>query len=484
MKAKVLCGVLFTSLFSQLGATQTISMREFLGSVRESHPLFAKEALSVQIETREQERLLGSQDWVVSSSPFYIYQDLVATSSFSPERMHATGAGVALERRFWKTGGRFSLSWSSDFTDQEIPDIVIPIPPEPIVIPAGPSNFYQNKAYLTYSQPLLQNRGGKLDRLNYELSKYTMQSAELAALENQEVFCLDLGLKFLDWVLLSEQSRIANERVSLAEEQLRQTRRKRAAHLVDQVDVLRAQDAVRIAKQGIVLIQSQWKSKQAELAVLAQSEELYQMSPDFNLYGLETLPDPDEAASMLKEQSRILKALTIRREQLSQLLEGFAETRRPQLLLTVSAGLQGGDENLGGSFELNKPDLSAALSFRYPLGNRTAHAEVEKTALKRRQLEKEIENVTLDLEAAMRNLLISIKEMEKALALNQEHIESAKAKTKEELRLYNQGRGVLTFVIQSRDNEEQAKLTCAQNSTAYHKLVLQYRALADELIQP
>ena len=81
----------------------------------------------------------------------------------------------------------------------------------------------------------------------------------------------------------------------------------------------------------------------------------------------------------------------------------------------------------------------------------------------------------------MRNLLISIKEMEKVLVLNQEQIESAKAKTREELRLYNQGRGILTFVIQSRDNEEQAKLTYAQNAANYHKLILQYRALMDEL---
>jgi len=50
------------------------------------------------------------------------------------------------------------------------------------------------------------------------------------------------------------------------------------------------------------------------------------------------------------------------------------------------------------------------------------------------------------------------------------------------LKLYNQGRGDLTFVIQSRDNEENAKLTYAQNSTLYHKLILQYRSLLDELL--
>jgi outer membrane protein TolC len=68
------------------------------------------------------------------------------------------------------------------------------------------------------------------------------------------------------------------------------------------------------------------------------------------------------------------------------------------------------------------------------------------------------------------------------LKLNQEQIESARQKTEEELKLYNQGRGDLTFVIQSRDNEENAKLTYAQNSIFYHKLILQYHALLDELL--
>ncbi|MCK4251372.1 TolC family protein, partial [candidate division WOR-3 bacterium] len=329
--------------------------------------------------------------------------------------------------------------------------------------------------------PLLQNFGGRLDRLNYELSQYDIDFTEIQVLENQEGFVLDLGLNFLDWTLLSEQKRIANERLNLAQEQLQQTRRKRQANLVDKVDVLRTEDAARIANQNIVLIQSQFKSKQAELAVLAQSQEIYNLNPEFDLYTLETLPTLDDAVSQLKEKSRILRALGVRREQLSHLSKGYTETKRPQLFLSIGTGLQSGDEEFSNSFDLDKPDVLVALDFHYPFGNRTAKSDIAKTDLELIQIEKDIENVSLNLEAGVRNLLISIKEMEKVLVLNQEQIESAKAKTREELRLYNQGRGILTFVIQSRDNEEQAKLTYAQNAANYHKLILQYRALMDEL---
>ena len=89
----------------------------------------------------------------------------------------------------------------------------------------------------------------------------------------------------------------------------------------------------------------------------------------------------------------------------------------------------------------------------------------------------------LDLESSMVSLLIRIVELEKVLALNRAQIESAEEKTEEELKLYNRGRSQLTFVIQSRDNEQNARLSLAENAALYHGLILQYRALLDELLK-
>ncbi len=94
----------------------------------------------------------------------------------------------------------------------------------------------------------------------------------------------------------------------------------------------------------------------------------------------------------------------------------------------------------------------------------------------------DLRNIALQLEANVRSLLIQITEIEKVLALNREQIDSSKKKTEEEFKLYNQGRGQLTFVIQSSDNEQNARLTYAQNAKLYHELILRYRALVDELL--
>ena len=150
--------------------------------------------------------------------------------------------------------------------------------------------------------------------------------------------------------------------------------------------------------------------------------------------------------------------------------------------LEESGGLQEGDEDFMDALGLSKPDIGVALDFRYPLGNRTARADVAQATLQERQLEKEIESVTLNLEAELRNLWIQITEMVAVLAINREQIETAREKTREEKRLYDQGRGELTFVIQSQDSEALAELRHAVNAASYQRLVLSYRALLDELL--
>ena len=482
MRCFVIFSLLMMLIMPARAYAESISLESFLDRIQERHPFFEKESLSVEIDQRAQQSLLGAKDWQMSGSTFLSHQKLIPTSSFVADRIDVLGAEIAAERAFWGSGGRLSLSWASQFTDQKVANIIIPFPTGNMIVPTGPSEFYQHRVYAGYVQPLLQNFSGKLDRLEYELSDYDIDFTEVQVLENQEGFLVSIADRFLDWVLLTEQKRIAVERTRLAEEELERTVEKRKSYLVDQVDVLRAEDAVRIAKQNMVLVESQWKALRAELSVLCQSKDLCDKSPDFDLYQREELPSPDEARSRLREQSRILETLRIRREQLLYLRGGFEEQGRPQLFLNLGAALQGGNDEFGESMVLDRPDLSVSLVLQHPIGNRTARANIDKASLEIEQLDKEIENVSLDLESGLVNLLILIEEMEKVLELNLEQIESARVKTEEELDLYNQGRGDLTFVILSRDNEQQAALTYAQNAASYQKLILQYRALMDEFL--
>lgn len=143
--------------------------------------------------------------------------------------------------------------------------------------------------------------------------------------------------------------------------------------------------------------------------------------------------------------------------------------------------MKNADEAIGKSFVMDKPDARVGVQLAVSLERRTARSQIARTDVQIDQMEKQIDELTIDMVSALTNVHILITEYENVLSLNVEQIESAEKKTEEKLKLYNRGRGQLTFVIQSRDSEEAAKLTYASNALTYHTLILQYRALMDQL---
>jgi len=229
-------------------------------------------------------------------------------------------------------------------------------------------------------------------------------------------------------------------------------------------------------------LESQAKALQAELAELSQDQKIYNLRPEFDLYKVEELIPLENAVSQLRENSRILNSIRINLRKLEYARKGYEENIKPDLSLVAQFNTKRIDETFGKALEMDKPDALVGVQLSFPLDNLTSKSQVKTTNLQIAQLKKQLEEISLGLVSTLTNLHIQIVEMEKVLVLNQEQIESAREKTKEELKLYNQGRGSLTFVIQSRDSEQNAKLNYAQNALTYHKLLLQYHALMDQFL--
>lgn len=470
MKPTYLLTFFLTAWLSTVAAAEDIDLAGFLAKVRDNHPFFAKEALSPEIEREQQQRFLGEQDWVVTADPRYSHEEHSQGNLLIPETSDQYRLDAAVERLFWGNGSRVSIGYDYTRVDQTFR------------APVGVFDQHNNGVTLTYTVPLLKNRGGVVSRLEYELQGYNVDLAKVTSRENQERFLEGLGARFLDWVLLTERRRIAASRLSLAEEELRRTERKRRARLVVEVDVLRARDEVVSARQRLRQVESEWRALQAELAVEARDASLRNAMPRFDLYALATLPDLEQASRKLDERSRLLHAIDLQLARTSHLETGLREEEKPELDLALSSGLLGEDERFSDSLDFNEPRYSVGLRFRYPLGQRTAKADVAKARLQYRQLKEERASVAVQLEAELNNLLVQLHELREVLALNREQIDVARRRTREELRRYEQGRSELTFVIQSRDSEQIAHLSYASNATVYQKLLLRYASLMDSLL--
>ena len=470
IKSLIIMSALVVCLCACLSA-ETITQNEFLDRLKQTHPLFVKEKLATQIEEKKRLSYLGGQDWSIRSSIYYSHDEPVFAIA-GPEKIDALSFSGGIEKAIWSTGGRLSASFSSSYNDLSInPQMGIP------------DSYFENRLLVSYSHPLLRNSGGSLDRLEYELAEFDVDLSQVISLEKEEVFLAQAASRYLDWVLLREQQRIVVERHRLSEEELSRTREKRESNLIDEVDVIRAENAERVAKQELLLIETQANALKAELAVLLQDSALVTLEPSYNLYETIKLPSWDDAYNLIMDSSRLLKALTLRIEQQQLIRTGYAEQDKNDLSLITQVGLKNTETSYGNSLAMDIPEVRLGLQLTFPLGKTTAKANIARTDLVMLQLEKQVQELTIELSSTTANLLTQMSQLESVLQLNREQIESAERKTAEELKLYEQGRGELTFVIQSRDSEQAARLTYAVNALTYHKLLLRLQELTDQLHQ-
>lgn len=466
------------------GPTLSVTLDDYLAAVHDYHPVFTSETLRYEVEFKRQQALEGDEDWTLALNPAYDYDEPLQNRFAVPKEARNLHMSASLQREVWKTGGRLGLTYDYNYNDSELAPVFLPIEgAEPVDI-TGPAKFFDNAVGMTYTHPLLRNRGGTLDSLEADLQDYTARQTVFDAYETQETFLQSAALLFLDWALIVEQLRIGEERLKLAKEELADTKKKHDVNLVEKVNVHRAEDAVLVAEQGIRQLQRESRAVQLQLAFLAGRRDKPYQRPEFDLYQTYALPDADAEVEKLAGGSRVLKQLDLRVRQIEREIDGLDSVSKASLDVVLSGGLKDGAVTYSDSTGFDHPNVGAALTYQYPLGNHGAKAELERAKLDRMRAQKIREGAAIELESAARVLLVRIEDHLPVLVLNRARIETAAQKTKEEVRLFEQGRNEFTFVIQSRDAEARAKLSYAENATLYQRFIIEFRALTDQLFKP
>jgi len=452
---------------------QADGLDRFLQQLQNEHPFFRAEALALEVQKKNRDAAQGEESWVVQSSPAYTYQEPVSSSAFNPEEITTVAVDLELQRPVWQTGGQLSFGALYDYTDQQTPVIAGPTG-EPIQ--TGLPRFHQHGLFATYIQPLLKNRGGTLSRLEADQQQYQVELQALNTAENQEAFLQNQALAYLEWAFRLAQMDIVQQREALAIEQVERTREQFDANVVDEVDLLRAEDGLRLALQRTAEVRSLEQSSRARLAAECGCELPEQSHIDF----FQTVSSP--SARVLLENHRTIQALTIQQKLVEREAQGLESAADPELNLELSGGVRSGDSEYSGFSDLDQPEVRVGLMFRYPLGNASAQAEQARNHLRIEELEARRETALRSLSAQQRALTAQIKELVNILKLNREQIRSAEKRTFSEKALYEVGRSPLTFVIESRDNEAEAHNRLLENSFRYKSLQVELASLEDRLL--
>lgn len=458
-------------------AQKSIGRQQFLEYMLANHPNMIQESINSDIALQDKRAQQAGQEWELQVKAQQAQQQELLPS-FGPEKVDQSSLSASIGRPIWKTGARFSIAADAVQQDNSYDaNVNQPFP--------SPTDSETQQLSLTLSQPLLKNFMGSQSRLALDLSDYNVSLVQLQVEEQQEQFIQLILDQFLDWVSLEEELRINKERLALAKRQSEEINKRLQRSLVEKVDWLRTRDSERLAEQQLLLSQSRLRAKREALANLSNYPELALLSPDFDLYDFPKLPELARLLDWVAQDSRRLAMVRAQEGQLQRQLKSVEDRQKAELNLDLSSAVKKEEQSglaLGQPDNDDGIDYSIGLHYRKKLGNKAAKSELQKLQLQLDQNALAQEYLQMEMRANIQDLYIQLKEMRKVLALNADLVATAEEITKEEYRVYQQGRSDLTNVISSRDQARNTHLQYARNAITYHRLFLQLESLTDRLL--
>ncbi|MCK5832699.1 TolC family protein [bacterium] len=465
----VIAFLITTALLAQ----ESVTFDRFLNNLIETHPIFERTEYGPRIIEAEREGLTGSEDWNINSSAGVSSIAQTASTGMGIDRTTSAALGGGVSRTFWSTGGIMSAEislgnkWLS-YNDNPI-------------YAASPNNAFENSIYVSYIQPLMKNWQGLLYTLPYDMKSVEAAQESLSILEVEENFLAMNTPYFLDWVYFLEEKKILEHRRDLARQSLEQTKKKRARNIVDEVDVIRAENSLKNVEMAIESNEMSFTSLIDRLVEITGDGQIGGKSPRFDIFEAHELRDIEEIATEFVDRSRVLSKIKKTIELLDFKRKISEESMKSDLSLQARVGVKDYDEDFLDAIAMDKPDVSLNLIYEFPLDKTASKADLRSIELQVGQIRLQIAEAEIKYLSGIRALYAQVRDMQGIMAINREQIELAERQTIEEVKQYEVGRNDFTNVIRSQDSEANARLTLMRNALTYHKLYIQLLSLIDGL---
>ena len=470
--------LLFILLYPSLSFAEQLTLNSFLEQLEDRHPRIKGLEENKRISEAAKRREEGTKDWEVAAGTSYRYDEPAQIGIAVPDNTEKILTEAEVRKKLWSTGGNLSARYFNNYENTEVREFS----------GAGfdsssffPEDFYQNGVLLSYTQPLLKNRGGTLDNLAYELKGFDEKISLARSQESSELFLLESGLLFIQWAELEAKKNILKERLALAKKQFKETKDMASAGVKEDVDLFQAEESIWLSQQNLNLTESNSKAIRAQIANLLQKDN-ENLSVSYNLGSKLKNPQLASIIQEIKNNSRSLKLVKIEKDRAERELEGIDDQKNHQLDLELSAGLTSGEEDSSDSFDLDKSNALVGLRYTRALGQTTNDADLDRITSRLEQLKHEYDDQFLILSSAAKSLIKRINGLEGVIDANLKQLDSAIKRTKGEDKIYKQGRRELNFVIQSQDSEQAARFQLVENRALYHSLHLQLKELTDSLL--
>lgn len=371
---------------------------------------------------------------------------------------------------------------------------------------------------LSFSQPLLRNRGSAVNRLAISIARSRLRRSEYDLRDSVMRLLTDAETAYWDVIQARENLRVQESSLSLAAESLKRAERELALGALSPLDIYNPQQQYATAEIGV----SQAKFRLAQVEDALRKQISVDLDPEVRRLPItltETVMPATEAAAVDAEMA-VEKALRARPDLKSRLqaldvdelsIRQARNNLRPDLSLTGAYTTQGrggtffqrgnvftgtgtqqsiisvtpgglGDA-LDQLFGFGYPVYSFGLTLRLPIRDRRVAADLADAVVQKRIDTLQVRNVEQQIRLDVLNAVNQVEASKASVKLAITAQDFARKYLEAEQKKYELGTSQIFFVLQAQNSLVAAEATVVQNSVNYRRNLLNLLRRTGELLE-
>jgi outer membrane protein len=333
---------------------------------------------------------------------------------------------------------------------------------------------------ITLNQPLLKGFGRGANLANLRKARLAQLASEYELRGFAETLVADVEKTCWDYILAQRRIKIFMESRMLAEEQLEETRKRIKIGKLAEVELYAAEAEVALRKENLINARSNLALTRLKLQRLINNPDAGPLSSPIGITDTPFTATPDicelseHIDRALKMRPEINQAkLDIKQDEIE-----IVRTKNgllPVLDFFITVGKTGYADSFGdafGNIDEGEYDISAGISFTYPIKKRADRATHDRSMLFRRQSEEALKNleqlVELDVHSAIIEINRANEQVSATAATRKLQQESLRAETEK----FRVGKSTALLVARAQRDFLESQLTEIEALITYLKATI------------
>ncbi|HOK01368.1 MAG TPA: TolC family protein [Spirochaetota bacterium] len=451
------------SMAQEIAQTKKISFKEYLEIIKGNLPELQRSSITIEKAEKSVLSSASSLDTTLSGSGNYSRSSKYNSATESSYYSKIWSANAALSKKLL-SGTTLEAGTSYEYVTEDLKN----------------TGYYRPALYVKFTQELLKNSFGTLDRFTVNDAKMKLEIEKLRKFETDKTYLNTYKKLYFNWIAQIKKLNLLKEYITNTEKLRTDIENKVKSGLADKTD-LHSVDAL--------LLQYRLNYKNAELK-LDEIKAALLIFPEFS----SAAPLEDDFAKTLQyvtlanfesvpyEKTRSAAIYRMTKENLLYSAEVQQNRLLPQLDISGQyTRLANSTESIKGYSKMNESEYYIGFGITYPIENTSAKVYLKEAEIAVKEINSEFEIAKNSHKTNLETTLKSIEGLKEIIDISEKRINVLEAKYRNIYRQYLQSRKDFQYLIDTSLAVTQQKIDLLELQNSLIQYSIDYEDLAEKI---